>query len=487
MTELAMVYSGIGDNQRAIQLLKQVADRNPNRRTLTTLAGAYEDLRDFASAVQVLRRALELEPDNLDIKRGLAQDLLYAGKPDNAIQTYNEIVTDDPKDSQSLLHISQIYRQKHDYAKAREALDRALEADPEDLDVRYNQVTLLDEEGNHAEALSAMKKLVDSTEKKSYNSGERASRASLLEKLAVLYRSNEQYAQAVDVFRQMADLESDLGARAAGQIIDTLREARDFTRASEEADAAAKKYPNDRFVTYQRALLLGDLGRGKEAVAEAKKLFTGEKDRDSWLTLAQICERSKDYESMGRALDAVEKLSTSDDDKSAVYFMRGAMYERTKNYDAAEAEFRKALAIDGDNAGVLNYLGYMLADRNVRLEEALKLISRAVELEPSSGAYLDSLGWVYYRMGKLDQAETYLRQALVQVPHDATVRDHLGDVLAGRGKLKDAIAEWQISLKEYDLSAPVERDASEIAKIGKKLEGAKVRLAQETSGPLRKQ
>jgi tetratricopeptide (TPR) repeat protein len=486
MTELAMVYSGIGDNQRAIQLLKQVAERNPSRRSLTTLAGAYEDLRDFNSAAEVLRRALELEPDNLDLKRGLAQDLHYAGKLDDAIRTYTEIAQEDPKDIPSLLQISQIYRQKRDYGRAREALDRALKLDPEDPDVRYNQVALLDEEGKHDEALAAMKQLVESTEKKSYNRGERAARASLLEKLATLYRSNEQYAQAVDTFRQMADLDPDLAARAAGQIVETLREARDFTRAWEEAEAAYRKYPNDRFVIYQRSLLLGDLGRGKEAVAEAKKLFGGQQDRDSLLTLAQICEKSKEYEEMARILDAVEKLSVSEEDKGSVYFMRGAMYERTKKYDAAEAEFRKALAIDPDNAGVLNYLGYMLADRNVRLEEALKLISRAVELEPTSGAYLDSLGWVYFRMGKLEQAETYLRQAVVQVPHDPTVRDHLGDVLARLGRLKEAIAEWQVSLREYDLIAPVERDAAEIAKVGKKLEDAKVRLAQETSGAVRK-
>ena len=152
----------------------------------------------------------------------------------------------------------------------------------------------------------------------------------------------------------------------------------------------------------------------------------------------------------------------------------------------AEAWFRKALALDPDNAGVLNYLGYMFADRGVRLEEALKLISRAVELEPSSGAYLDSLGWVYFRMDRLEEAETCLRRSLELVPRDATIRDHLGDVLARRGKLKEAVAEWQLSLKEWEASAPVEKDAGEIAKVGKKLEGARVRLAQETSGAARK-
>ena len=135
---------------------------------------------------------------------------------------------------------------------------------------------------------------------------------------------------------------------------------------------------------------------------------------------------------------------------------------------------------------MLNYLGYMLADRNVRLEEALKLINQAVELEPDSAAYLDSLGWVYFRMGKLEEAETNLRRSLQRSPHDATVRDHLGDVLFKRGKLREAIAEWQLSLKEWEASSPADKDPAEIAKVNKKLEGAKVRLARETSGAARR-
>ena len=125
----------------------------------------------------------------------------------------------------------------------------------------------------------------------------------------LLYRSNEQYPQAADAFRQMAELEPDLAARAAAQIVDTYRQARDFARASEEADAASKKYPTDRMVVVYRALLLADLDKGKEAVAEARKLFSGDEDREAWLTLAQVSERAKDFDEMGKALDAVEKLS----------------------------------------------------------------------------------------------------------------------------------------------------------------------------------
>ena len=78
-------------------------------------------------------------------------------------------------------------------------------------------------------------------------------------------------------------------------------------------------------------------------------------------------------------------------------FRRGAMYERMKNFPAAEAEFRKVLAVNPDNDNALNYLGYMLADRNIRLDEARDMILKALSREPNSGAYLDSLGWVYFR------------------------------------------------------------------------------------------
>ena len=183
---------------------------------------------------------------------------------------------------------------------------------------------------------------------------------------------------------------------------------------------------------------------------------------------------------MGKALDEAEKLSESNDDKETVQFMRGAMYERMKRYDAAEAEFRKVIELNPENAGALNYLGYMLADRNTKLEEATRLIKKAVELEPDNGAYLDSLGWVYYRQDRLSDAEGLLVRALDRIGgQDPTVHDHLGDVYFKLGKTREAITQWQASLKEFQVGAPTDIDPDEMAKVSKKLEGARTRLAQE--------
>jgi tetratricopeptide (TPR) repeat protein len=182
---------------------------------------------------------------------------------------------------------------------------------------------------------------------------------------------------------------------------------------------------------------------------------------------------------MEKALSDAEKLSQTKPEKESIYFMRGAMFERTKKYSSAEAEFRKVIAINPKSSSALNYLGYMLADRGERLEEAREMIRKALELEPDNGAYLDSLGWVNFRLNRLDEAEQNLRQSIEKINGDPTVYDHLGDVYLKQGKVKEAIAQWQLSLKEWEKSPQSETDSSEVAKVTKKLESARVRLARE--------
>jgi Flp pilus assembly protein TadD len=180
---------------------------------------------------------------------------------------------------------------------------------------------------------------------------------------------------------------------------------------------------------------------------------------------------------MAKALDEAEKVAASDGDRMNVYFTRGAMYDRQKKYAESEAEFRKVLAINPNNAGALNYLGYSLADRNVRLDEAFQMVRKALDLAPDQYAYMDSLGWVYYRQGKLEQAEELLVRAGEQTK-DPTVHDHLGDVYFKEGKTKDAVTQWQGSLKEYNTGKQDDVDPEEMAKVTQKLQNAQAQLAK---------
>jgi tetratricopeptide (TPR) repeat protein len=479
LSGLMVVYSDLGDAKNAVEMSRRLAERNPNSRTLRALAKAYEDVHDFAAAVQTLRRALELAPHDLDLSRSLAEDLLLSGDVDGALKSYTELAQGDPKDAGLQLFLSRIYRQKRDFAKAREAQDRALALDPDNLEIRFNDVNLLEAEGKYADAIARLNQILDSTTKRAYSRSEQSNRAALLETLGFLYRSNEQYALAVETFQKIAALDADAGPKAAARVIDTWRLAKEFAKAEEQAEAAYKKYPNDRTVRVVRASLLADLGRTEEAAAATKQLLGGKGDREIYLALAQIYDKGKKFSEMAQVLDAAAKLSESDEEKGEVFFMRGAMYEKMQKLDLAEAEFRKVLEINPQYASALNYLGYMLADRSIRLAEAQELIRRAVALEPNNGAFLDSLGWVEFRLGKLDEAETYLRRALERLSRDPTVHDHLGDVYYQRGRLKDAIVQWEISLREWRSSSRAEMDSAETAKVQRKLEDARIRLAKE--------
>ena len=480
---LASVYSDRGDARGAAQLLEKLTAKKPSAKAYVTLANSYESMREFALAAEAYKKALELDPTHSELNQALAQDQALAGKFDDAIATYQAMADADPRQVQPYLGMSQIYREKKNFAKSREMLNKAKSIEPDNLEIRYSEVGLLEDEGKLNDAISALKSILDATSKKTYNPTERSYRSRMLEQLARLYQSAEQYDQAVDSYRQMASLDPDLGARVEAQIVNTYRMARDYGKAQTEMESALKKYPNDRMLGEVRSQLLSDQGKNDQAIAELRKLLDGKNDREIYLAIADIDQKAKNFADCEKSLAEAEKLSQTKEDKNAVLFLRGAMYERQKDYEKAEKTFRQVVDSDPANASALNYLGYMLADRGIRLDEAQQLIERAMKLDPNNYAYLDSLGWVYYRQNKLSEAEQQLTRSLQISSKDATIHDHLGDVYFKMGKIKEAILQWQSSLKEWSTGPSSEAEPEDVAKVQKKLDSARVRLAKTQSKP----
>ena len=480
---LASVYSDRGDARGASQLLEKLTAKKPSAKAYVTLANSYESMREFALAAEAYKKALELDPTHSELNQALAQDQALAGKFDDAIATYQAMADADPRQVQPYLGMSQIYRERKNFAKSREMLNKAKSIEPDNLEIRYSEVGLLEDEGKLNDAISALKSILDATSKKTYNPTERSYRSRMLEQLARLYQSAEQYDQAVDSYRQMASLDPDLGARVEAQIVNTYRMARDYEKAQTEMESALKKYPNDRMLGEVRSQLLSDQGKNDQAIAELRKLLDGKNDREIYLAIADIDQKAKNFADCEKSLAEAEKLSQTKEDKNAVLFLRGAMYERQKDYEKAEKTFRQVVDSDPANASALNYLGYMLADRGIRLDEAQQLIERAMKLDPNNYAYLDSLGWVYYRQNKLSEAEQQLTRSLQISSKDATIHDHLGDVYFKMGKIKEAILQWQSSLKEWSTGPSSEAEPEDVAKVQKKLDSARVRLAKTQSKP----
>jgi len=228
------------------------------------------------------------------------------------------------------------------------------------------------------------------------------------------------------------------------------------------------------------------MGQVEQAGTDIRSMLKGgPEDRDVYVRLGIIYTRAKRWNDALEALAKAEQASTKPDDKAYVYFLRGDLYQRQKMFDQAEGEFRRVLTstppTDPQAAATLNYLGYMNADSGVKLDESLNFIKQALTFEPNNPAYLDSLGWAYFKLGKYDLAEENLNKAASHMGSDPTVQEHLGDLYQKTGRLKLAAAHWDRAVQEWNKTVPAEQDGDAFAKVQQKLDAAKVRLAKEDS------
>lgn len=198
-------------------------------------------------------------------------------------------------------------------------------------------------------------------------------------------------------------------------------------------------------------------------------------------TLRAQDEDQAAIEAYSKALDL-----TDDDDSRAwfLYFSRGIAYSQDGDSVAAEGDFRAALAINPDQPQVLNYLGYSLVEEQRKLDEALDMIERAVAASPSSGYIVDSLGWVYYRLGRYDEAVVQMERAVELEAVDPVVNDHLGDVYWAVGRKREAQFQWKRALSFIEFSTT--DTEAEPDRIRRKLDvGLDVVLEEEGAAPLK--
>lgn len=489
VTTLAMLYTDEGDTAHALQVLSSVPDAARSAKLYSALGSAYEQRKEYKSAIDAYRHAIVLDRDNLDAIRGLAENLLNDGQTDAALDQYKVIADANPEDAQTYLRMAEIYRRQGKYDLALENLKKADTMVPDSMEVPYNMAAVYQAQGRYDDAVKLLQDLLKKTEKSETSSSQadRNNRAIFIERLGMVYREQENYTAAVEIFRKMLPLGEENARSGYQEIIDTYREAKQWPQATAVAKEAVQKLPNDRDLRMVLDAQLADTGDVDKALADARSLLKGgPEDREVYVRLGIMYTRAKRWKEAEEALSKAEQLATKPDEKSYVYFLRGDLFQRQKMFDQAEAEFRKVLAAssptDPQSAATLNYLGYMNADRGVKLDESLNFIKQALTLEPNNGAYLDSLGWVYFKLGKYDLAEENLTKAAVHMGSDPTVQEHLGDLYQKTGRLKQAAAHWDRAVQEWNKTVPAEVDTEAFAKVQQKLDAAKVKLAKEESG-----
>jgi tetratricopeptide (TPR) repeat protein len=481
--QLTQLLMDEGKSAEAVTLLEAITAHSPSPVLLDLLGDAYTQTHELAKAEDAYRRAAEVDPSELSHQRGLGQTLLAEEKFSEALKVYQKLSDVMPDDSDVYLRIAQIYRELHQLDKAEENLVKARQYAPGSLEVMYNEAMLYQAQGRYEDAIRVLSDAVTGIKGQSPAlPSRRRSLAILYQQLGQLYRDTQNYQASIFTFEELGHLGEEEDRRARMMIMDTYRAAKDLPRALQTGKEALAKYPADPAIRTSQALLLGENGQTDDAVKMLRPQLHGDAgDREAYLNIAQVYERGRRYKEAEEAAHAAEVLPGQPRENEMVWFLLGAIYERQKLFDKAEEQFKKVLAVNPKNAPVLNYYGYMLGDLGIRLDEAEALVQQALKEDPYNGAYLDSLGWIYFKENKLGASETTLRQAVARERHDATIHSHLGDLYAKMGRGELAAAEWEKSLMEWHRSLPADLEADKVAELEKKISQSKHRVAQKST------
>ncbi len=481
---LARLYAESGDIDHAAKVIEAVPESDRTSKMEFALGAAYDQLKRPKDAIAAYKRAVDIEPGDARTMGALAQALLNDDQLDAALKEYRDASDADPDDVATLIHIAEIQRRQSKYEDALVTIRKVVKKDPDNLEAGYNEGLLLDVLGRDDEAVEVYQHMVDLTSHANgaYTAEEKNNRGIFLERLGAVYHEQNKTDLAIAAYQKLIDMGGDQTLRGYQGQVDTYRDAKMFDKAIEVSQKAVAANPKNNDLKLMLAGELADQGKVDEGLNLAKGLLNNtDEDRSVWLTLAQMYTRLHRWKDAEEALDKAGALTSKKDDRIYIFFLRGALAERQKHYEPAENYFRQALDIDPSNAMVLNYLGYMLADKGSKLPEAVKMIRKAVELDPMNGAYLDSLGWAYFKMGQYELAEENLRQAVARDQTDPTVHEHLGDLYEKTGRIRLAAAQWQLSLAAFSKSLAADVEPADVAKLQRKLESARVRLAREDS------
>ena len=443
-----------GQNEDALRLSTKVLTMDPTEaasmRVLLEIAGAQDDLSGAVLHIEDILRAggssvpasawLTLGRLYVEIAQGtshtLPGDLVFK----TLLPIYQEAAARPPIDVERLTLLSQAYQDLGRNAEALHTLRRALDLEPENVDVilRCGRLEMALE--NRAAALKDFEQ--------AYQLNPNLS--GLREMLGRTYLDAEKFTDAIRLLQDaLADspdnpaLEADLGLAYAG-LHDQATAAQCFQHAFASASCPPEAYL--KLAVFQ--LNNGLVAKAGETLVAARVRFP----KSAQVLFYQAIQNryAKNYSAALDCLDTMHSLSSSESDVfDPTYYLEDALVLNLAGHrDRIEPLLREGIAKFPNNADLMNELAFSEADAGSNLPEALELSKRAAELDPDNGAITDTLGWVYFKMDEANLALPYLQHAAVLTNNDAVVLEHVGDAWLRLGHRREAIAAWRLALKK---------------------------------------
>jgi tetratricopeptide (TPR) repeat protein len=417
----------------------------------------YESRQNWIRALELLAELEKAGPDNPAVSDRIALDLLRSGDFAQAEKKAREIARSRPEDRAARRTLASALYQLQRTDEARKILRQLIDQDPDDPTPVFTLAFQLAADGQGDDAVAVLRQLARRT-------AGNASRSDLNRGLQGEIAAIEYRNKRLDAARQTAESvaveKGSVEERALDVLLQMARDEDKPDRGLEWAGKAAAAEPDSAEYRADRAEFEIRAGNKAEGANTLRGLAASGIASDAAAAI-DAWMRLKDFPA---AVAAAQEAAGRFDGNADLQFRLGSALERAGRVPEAAAAFRRALALRPDDPQTLNYLGYMFADRGENLEEARRLIQKAVALDPRNGAYLDSLGWVHFRLDEIPEARRYLTEAAARIPDDATIQEHLGDLEARAGQNQQALAHWKKSLTlSPDEPAKIEKKIRELA------------------------
>lgn len=437
----ALEKSGKPDEAEEVYLAVLRQD-DGNRGATLGLLRVYQSTRKFDKALPLLAELVVDQPGNLGLKAQYGFALLRARRLDEAEKMFLEVLEADPDNRDALRHYSSLLSERLETARADELLKKLQGLEPDDADVAFRRALNFLEARRLDEAKTVLSDLRTTLVAQKAPAAGVASVDGQLGYVALLKKdwAGARAAVRPHLFKE----DGSVNLQALNLLTQVAREAEEPAEGLKVCREASAKEPKELAVRSLLAEFLLRSEKEKERVEGGEVLVALAKEgRPGFLAAADVWQR---LENFGRAAEVASAGLVQFPDDPDLLFRKAASLEREKKIPESIAAFERLIELKPNHGAALNYLGYMFADRNEHLERALDLVTRAVALEPSNAAYLDSLGWICFRMGNLDEAERHLLLAKRLSPDDPTIEDHLGDLEEKRGDLSKARERWTRAL-----------------------------------------
>ena len=402
---LATAYrsQGLEDSARWADL-QTVAHDSLNRRAYAYLAASYHKAGDMDSVLWAYRNMARVSPFDFSLQYELGKMYAQRGDREQARAHLMKSIELEPTKSNILayVHLADLYQVTQQPDAASATLQAALEAAPDDLVINRYLANYYLERDSLYNALNYVRKLTE------LDPDDR----SIQQRLGLIYFGLDSLSRSKAIFVSLAE--------------------------------TGEAMPSNHFYLGRIAILQEDFALARDEFIKLTQLI--DTVAQGWLDLAYTYNKLGQRENeIGAYQTGLARVHESEE-RTRLLFALGASYEQAGDIDSSVSTFEELLGNAPDHAGAMNYLGYMLCDRGERLQYARDLIEKAVAQDPKNPAFLDSYGWVFYRMGEYSRALPHLKQA-AELDNDPVILDHLGDTYKALNEMDQARQWWQKALQ----------------------------------------